>query len=267
MVLCHLGLEPGPGETYLKLQLYGGGCFSWRDQGELLDVSIQVSGRDLCVAACCSLRKGFVDEDVLILCLHHVVPLSTHAGHVTINVHWLLMFHPLQHRVDHDEAAGPTHAGADTEENKDFGLFSFHFMRKKSALSKVSLKPKGKSNKRMSWKPSQMWNRCQTFMTSKAWPGSWIVVQVVHGDAVTHLHSHQRHRYKYSTELSGSDLAAADDHNFNLFPQLSPLIHDPSSWPRLLDEALLLWASAQLMILLADHYNLVHDTTETGVWI
>lgn len=76
---------------------------------------MQVSGRDLRDATCCSLRKGLVDEDVLLLCLHHVVPLSAHAGHMTINVHRLLVLHPLQHGVDHNEAAGPAHASTNTQ--------------------------------------------------------------------------------------------------------------------------------------------------------
>lgn len=108
--------------THLELQLYGRDRLSWRDQAELLDVAVQVPGRDLRVAARCSLKKGLVDEDVLLLCLHHVVPLSTHAGHMTINVHRLLMLHPLQHRVDHNEAAGPAHTSTGTQ--KERGSFT-----------------------------------------------------------------------------------------------------------------------------------------------
>ena len=76
----------------------------------------------------CYLEQGVVYEDVLVLGLHHVVPLRPQAGHVPVHVHldehindddpdrWrahrLLVLHPLEHGVDHDEGAGPAHAGA-----------------------------------------------------------------------------------------------------------------------------------------------------------
>ena len=50
-------------------------------------------------------------EYVLILCLNHVVPLGPQARHVAVHVDSLLVFQPLQHRVDHDEGSGATDAG------------------------------------------------------------------------------------------------------------------------------------------------------------
>lgn len=99
--------------TYLELQFHGGDRLSRGDLGELLDVSVQVASWNLCVATCCSFQQGLVDEYVLIFCLHHVVPLSSHTRHVTVNVDRLLMFHPLQHGFNHNEAACPAHTSAD----------------------------------------------------------------------------------------------------------------------------------------------------------
>ena len=45
-------------------------------------------------------------EDVLILSLDHVVPLSPQTGDVAVHVHRLLVLHPLQHGVDDDEGPG-----------------------------------------------------------------------------------------------------------------------------------------------------------------
>lgn len=57
-----------------------------------------------------SLQQGLMDEDVLVLCLHHVVALGAHARHVAVDVHGLLMLDPLQHGIDDNEAAGSAHA-------------------------------------------------------------------------------------------------------------------------------------------------------------
>ena len=57
-----------------------------------------------------------MDEDVLVLRLHHVVPLGPHQRHVAVDVHRLLMLDALQHGVDDDEAASATHTSAVREE-------------------------------------------------------------------------------------------------------------------------------------------------------
>lgn len=99
--------------AHLKLQFHSCHRLSSGHLGELLDVGVQVAGRDFCVATDCSFQQGLVDEYVLILCLHHVVPLSSHARHMTVYVHRLLVFHPLQHGVNHNKAARPAHTGTD----------------------------------------------------------------------------------------------------------------------------------------------------------
>lgn len=71
-----------------------------------------------------------MNEHVLVLCLHHVVPLGAHQSHVAINVHRLLVLDPLQHGVDHDEAAGPTHAGAVKREK----ILTVNFLRMTSRI-------------------------------------------------------------------------------------------------------------------------------------
>ena len=45
-------------------------------------------------------------EDILILSLDHVVPLSPETGHMAVHIHRLLVLHPLQHGVDDDEGPG-----------------------------------------------------------------------------------------------------------------------------------------------------------------
>ena len=59
------------------------------------------------------LKQGVVYKDVLVLRLDHVVSLGPQAGHVAVDVDGLLVLHPLQHRVDHDEGARPAHARAE----------------------------------------------------------------------------------------------------------------------------------------------------------
>ena len=55
------------------------------------------------------LQQGVVYEDVLVLCLHHVVPLGPETRHVAVHVHGLLVLHPLQHGVYHNEGPGPAY--------------------------------------------------------------------------------------------------------------------------------------------------------------
>lgn len=102
-------------QIHLKLQFHSGDSLSGRDLCVLLNVRVQVASGDFCVATCCSFQQGLMDEYVLILCLHHVVPLSSHARHVAVYVHWLLVLHPLQHSVNHDEAARPAHTSTDKD--------------------------------------------------------------------------------------------------------------------------------------------------------
>ena len=58
-----------------------------------------------------------MDEAVLVLRLHHVVPLRAHQRHVAVDVHGALVSNALQHGVDDDETAGATDTGAERETN------------------------------------------------------------------------------------------------------------------------------------------------------
>lgn len=49
-----------------------------------------------------------MDEAVLVLCLHHVVPLRSHECDMPVNIDCLLMLDPFQHGIDHNEAACST---------------------------------------------------------------------------------------------------------------------------------------------------------------
>lgn len=53
-----------------------------------------------------------MDEAVLVLCLHHVVPLRAHQGHVTVDVYGALVPNALQHAVDDDKTASAADSGA-----------------------------------------------------------------------------------------------------------------------------------------------------------
>lgn len=96
---------------YLELQLHACDVLSGLHLSQFLYVREEAAGGDLCVAAGDCLQQGVMDEAVLILRLHHVVPLSSHQGHVTVDVHRFLVLDALQHGVDDDEAACAAHAG------------------------------------------------------------------------------------------------------------------------------------------------------------
>ena len=79
---------------------------------QLLDVGVEVAGGHLRVSTRGGLQQRLMDEHILVLSLHHVIALRPHARHVAVDVHRLLMLHPLQHGVDDDEAARAAHARA-----------------------------------------------------------------------------------------------------------------------------------------------------------
>lgn len=79
--------------SHLELQLHSGNCLAWWGLGEFLNVDVQVPRWHLSVAAGGRLQQGFVDEDVLVFGLDHVVPLGSHARHVAIDVDGLLVLH------------------------------------------------------------------------------------------------------------------------------------------------------------------------------
>lgn len=60
-----------------------------------------------------------MNEDVLVLGLYHVIPLGTHARHVSIDVYRFLMLHAFQHGIDHNKAASPAHASTDGERERE----------------------------------------------------------------------------------------------------------------------------------------------------
>lgn len=57
-----------------------------------------------------------MNEDVLVLCLDHVVPLGAHQRDVAVDIDGLLMLDSLRHGVDHDEAACATNSGAEPKQ-------------------------------------------------------------------------------------------------------------------------------------------------------
>lgn len=80
---------------HLELQLHGSNRLARWGLGEFLDVGVQVPRRHLSVAAGGGFQQGFVDEDVLVFSLDHVVPLGSHARHMAIDVYRLLVLHAL----------------------------------------------------------------------------------------------------------------------------------------------------------------------------
>ena len=70
----------------------------------------QVAGDDFRVAGKDGFGQGVVNEDVLILGLYDVIPLRAQTRHVTVNVDGFVVFEALQHGIDDNVAAGPSHA-------------------------------------------------------------------------------------------------------------------------------------------------------------
>lgn len=97
---------------YLEFQLHASDMLSALNLGQLLDVGIEAPGGHLSVATGHCLQQGIVDEAVLVLRLHHVVPLWPHQRHVAVNVDRLLVLDTLKHGVDDDKAARPPDSGA-----------------------------------------------------------------------------------------------------------------------------------------------------------
>lgn len=94
----------------LELHLHARDIFSWLYLRQPLDVGVEVPGRHLCVPAGHRFQKCIVNEDVLVLCLDHVVPLGAHQRHMAVDVDGLLMFDTLRHGINYDEATSPTHS-------------------------------------------------------------------------------------------------------------------------------------------------------------
>lgn len=96
--------------SHLELQLHGSNRLAGWGLGEFLDVGVQIPCWHFSVAAGGGLQQRFVDEDVLVFSLDHVVPLGPHASHMAIDVDSLLVLHSFQHGIDHDEAASSAYA-------------------------------------------------------------------------------------------------------------------------------------------------------------
>lgn len=103
---------------HLELQLHAGDVLPALHLGQLLHVWVQTPGGHLGVPAGHGLQQGLVDEAVLVLRLHHVVPLWAHQGHMTVDVHGALVSNAFQHGVDDDEAASTTNTGTGREMEK-----------------------------------------------------------------------------------------------------------------------------------------------------
>jgi len=89
--------------NYSKFSLHAGNGVGRASIGQLLYMRVEVAGGNLCVSTQYRFQHGVVDEDVLVLGLHHVVTLGTQARHVTVDIDRLLVTDPLQHRVDDDK--------------------------------------------------------------------------------------------------------------------------------------------------------------------
>jgi len=96
--------------SHLELQFHACDSLARLGLHQFVYVRGEGSRRDLRVAACDSLQKRVMDEDVLVLGLDHVVALGAQARHMPIDVHRLLVFDPLEHCVNHDECSGTAHA-------------------------------------------------------------------------------------------------------------------------------------------------------------
>lgn len=105
---------------HLELQLHACDILSGFDLRQPLDVGVQVPSGDLSVPTGHGLQKCIMNEDVLVLCLDHIVPLGAHQRDVAVDVDGLLMLDSLRHGVDHDEAARAAHSstGAKTHGEK-----------------------------------------------------------------------------------------------------------------------------------------------------
>ena len=95
----------------LELEFHSGDWVPGFDARQPLYVAEKIARRDLGVARLYGLHECVVDEDVLVVGLHHVVALRAQTGHVTVDVQRLLVFGALQHRVDDDHRPGPSHSG------------------------------------------------------------------------------------------------------------------------------------------------------------
>lgn len=103
---------------YLKLQLHAGDVLSRLHLRQLLHVGVETPGRHLCVPAGHGLQQRLMDEAVLVLRLHHVVPLRAHQCHVSVDVHRALVSNALQHGIDDNKTAGATDTGTEEEEEE-----------------------------------------------------------------------------------------------------------------------------------------------------
>lgn len=103
---------------HLELQLHAGHILPWFDLRQPLNVGVQVPSRDLCISAGHSLQQCIVDEDVLVLCLDHVVPLGAHQCNMAVDVNGLLVLDSLCHGVDHNEAACAPHSSTEPKQDK-----------------------------------------------------------------------------------------------------------------------------------------------------
>lgn len=98
--------------SHLELKLHARDVLARLHLGQLLDVGVEAACGDLGIAAAHGLQQRLVDEAILVLCLHHVVALRPHEGHMSVHVHRLLRLDALQHGVNYDEAASTPHTRA-----------------------------------------------------------------------------------------------------------------------------------------------------------
>jgi len=83
---------------------------------------VEIASWNFRISAEDRLEHGIVNEDVLVLGLHHVVTLRAQTRHVTIDIDRLLVSDPLQHRVDDDKR--PRASDARTTPRKNTSYYS-----------------------------------------------------------------------------------------------------------------------------------------------
>ena len=134
MFSADLELELHPRDGRIRLEMR-----------QMLDVHVKVVGGDLRVAGFDRLEQRHVDEDVLILCLDHVVTLRPEARHMTVDVQRLLVTDAVKHCVDDNERACPADPGAVHKMLNRYLIFHVSRLHKSSVVMITKLQCRSRS--------------------------------------------------------------------------------------------------------------------------
>lgn len=97
--------------TYSELVLHARSAVHVRPH-DLLEMQVELPSRDLGRAGLRSVQHGIVDEDVLVVRLHHVRPLRPQRLNAAVDVDGRLELQSVQHAVDRDERTRTANASA-----------------------------------------------------------------------------------------------------------------------------------------------------------